>query len=115
MTNIVISSDSKYLSGIILEEISDHLPVFFLTGEVEIAKDPILYKKNFRDINEANLSDFKTRIQSINWMPRNELDVNIDYDNFRDKLSQIYNECFPLKEKIYNIYHNKYKPWLHAY
>ena len=28
-TNIVLSSDSKYLSDIILEEISDHLPVFF--------------------------------------------------------------------------------------
>ena len=28
LTNIVISSDSKHLSGIILEEILDHLPVF---------------------------------------------------------------------------------------
>ena len=36
--NIVISSVSKQISGIILEETSDHLPVFFLTGEVEITK-----------------------------------------------------------------------------
>ena len=91
---------------------SDHLPVFFLTGEVEITKDPIFYKKNFREITEANLSDFQNRIQSINWRATNELDVNIDYDNFHDKLFQIYNECFPFKEKIYKIYQNKYKPWL---
>ena len=67
LTNIVISSDSKHLSGVILEEISDHLPVFFLTGEVGITKDSIFYKKNFREINAANLSDFENRIQSINW------------------------------------------------
>ena len=59
LTNIVISSDSKRLSGIILEGISDPLPVFFLTAEVEITKDPIFYQKNFREINEATLSDFQ--------------------------------------------------------
>ena len=65
-TNIVISSDSKHLSGIILEEISDDLPVSFLTGEMEITKDPIFDKRNFREITEANISDFQNRIQSIN-------------------------------------------------
>ena len=89
-----------------------HLPVFFLTGEVEITKDPIFYKNNFREINEVNLSDFQNRIQSINWRATNELDVNIDYDNFHDKLSQICNYCFSFKEKICIIYQNKYKPWL---
>ena len=79
---------------------------------MEITKDPIFYKKNFREINEANLSDYLNRIQSINWRATNELDVTIDYDNFYDKFSQIYNECFPFKEKIYKIYQNKYKPWL---
>ena len=58
----------------------------------------MFYKKNVREINDANLSDFKNRIQSINWMPSNELNVNIDHDDFHDKLSQIYNECFPFKE-----------------
>ena len=71
---------------------------------MEITKDPIFYKKNFREINKANLSDFQNRIQSIIWIATNELDVNIDYDNFHDKLSQIYNECFPFKEYIYKIY-----------
>ena len=75
---------------------------------MEITKVPIFYKKNFREITEENLSDFKNRIQSINLKATNELDVNIDCD----KLSQIYNECFPFKEKIYKIYQNKYKPWL---
>ena len=111
LSNMVISCDSQHLSDIILE-ISDHLPVFFLTGEVKITKDPIFYKKNFREINEANLSDFQNRIESINWRAKNELGINLDYDNFHDKLSQIYNECFQFKEKIYNIYQNKYKPWL---
>ena len=75
LTNIIISSDSKHLSGITIEKISDHLPVSFLTGEMEITKDPIFYKKNFREINEANLSNFKNMIQSINWTPTNELVV----------------------------------------
>ena len=104
MTNIVISS------GIILEQISDHLPVFVLTGEVKITKDSIFYRKNLRKIMKYNFSDFKNRIQSINWRATNELDVNIDYDNFHDKLSEIYNDCLPFKEKISKIYLNKYKP-----
>ena len=45
LTNIVTSSDSKNLSGIILQEISNNLSVFFLTGEIEITKDPIFYKR----------------------------------------------------------------------
>ena len=42
LTNKSFRSDSKYHSGIILEDISDHLPVFFITGEVVFEKTTTL-------------------------------------------------------------------------
>ena len=47
---MVISSDSKHPSVIIVEEISDHLPGFFITGEVEITKEPIFYKRTLEKL-----------------------------------------------------------------
>ena len=70
-----------------------------------------LIKRN-RQINNANIDIFKTKVGETDWRPVNNPDVNVGYDLFHRNLSLIYEESFPVHEKIYKLFKNKYKPWL---
>ena len=41
-----------------------------------------------------------------------ESDINTSYDLFNNSLAQIYDESFPVREKIYKVNDNKYNPWI---
>ena len=60
-------------------------------------KNTTLYKKSLKQINDINLSAFDERVQASSWLPKNEPDVNIDYENLHNKLFNISNELFPVK------------------
>ena len=64
------------------------------------------------ETDDINFIAFNDKVKTTTWLLTNEPDVKIDYENFHNKLFNIYNQSFLLKEKTYNIYKNKFKPWL---
>ena len=55
---------------------------------------------------------FKTKINCVNWQADNESDASVLYDCFHNKLPCIYEESFPVQEKTYKVFKNKYKPMI---
>jgi hypothetical protein len=109
LTNNV--NDTQF-SGIILDDLSDHLQFCYVTGDIVVPTRIRHAIKNCRQINETNLIEFNESIKSISWDLSNEKDVNEAYEIFHNKFSNIYNHSFPLKEKKIKIYQNKHRPWL---
>jgi hypothetical protein len=106
--------DDNQLSGIILHDISDHLPVFLITSAIGgTAKTVTRYIiKNIREINETSLTGFADKLQSTAWQENESQDVNITYDIFNNRFCELYNETLPVVNKKIKIYCNKYKPWI---
>ena len=63
-------------------------------------------------MDDANFDLFKTKINCVNWQADNESDASVLYDCFHNKLACIYEESFPVQEKTYKVFKNKYKPWI---
>lgn len=109
-----ISED--FLNGIIVSEVSDHLPVFYILKEKQKNKFNTEYKTlKYRDINEINIVKFSEKLAEFNQsqdtgtLPE---DVNKCYDNFINPFKSLYNQYFPLVTKRIKIKRNNYKPWI---
>ena len=63
-------------------------------------------------MNDANFDLFKTKINCVHWQADNESDASVLYDCFHNKLACICEESFPVQEKTYRVFKNKYKPWI---
>jgi len=102
--------DDNQLSGIIIDDLSDHLPVFYINREniIKLKTTDYVYKI-MRQINEENLSNFSLKLQNTDWCIE-DFDVNTMYNAFNNTFSTAYNEIMPIKTKRIKLYHNKYKP-----
>lgn len=94
--------------GIILADITDHLPTFIM---VPVAKHDYDFKKiTFRDHSPRNKDSFKTKLKS-KYLTFPENNGNISIDQITDQLNSLYCECFPLKTKFIS-FKRLNKPWL---
>ncbi len=102
-------SDNYSRSGLLLSDISDHLPIFCITHEqIRASIDDIV----FRDKNIANVSKFRHCLSQVNWYDLSRFnDPHKGYESFLNKYRETYNNCFPLK-KIKRKKCNLRKPWL---
>lgn len=86
----IITADTIYV------DISDHLPVFML-----LEKKTVREKKKhhvYQDISSQNLTKFREITEKLTWESvYKEGDCNKAYETFLTELSNIYNDCFPLK------------------
>ena len=98
------------ISGLFLNDISYHLPIFslILYNNSTSDKDKYVF---FREKNAHNLSAFKDELGKINWAEMPGLnDPSWAYELFVGKYTTIYDKCFPLrkmKAKRFNLR----KPW----
>jgi hypothetical protein len=102
------NSDNHSLNGLLLSDISDHLPVFCISKNQVTDLDHDKYLV-FRDKNSNNVAKFCHCLNNINWY--NFYDPLLAYDSFFNKYCETYNNCFPLKR----VRKRKYaltKPWL---
>jgi hypothetical protein len=97
------------ISGILLSDISDHLPVFFIKfGKEKITETPFRTSRSF---NIKNKQTFTTKINEVDWSPILENnDTQSSYTLFHDKVTQIFNQSFPKTTKKVG-YLNRL-PWL---
>ena len=105
--NLPDTSDSN--SGILLWDISDHFPIFYIQYKLE----PHL-EDNYRigrSITEKNKNHFSETLLKLDWSSvTSDNDTQSAYTKFHDIITKSYNSSFPLKKTKIG-YINKL-PWL---
>ena len=101
---------NQSISGLFLNDISDHLPIFAVISGYEQIFHRNKNYFTFCSRNQQNL--IKSEIENVNWaeLPGYN-DPSLAYGNFLKKYTAIYNRCFPLK-KVKAKGYTLYKPWL---
>lgn len=106
-----------FKSGILLHDISDHLPVFIhiplpLSNVTHSESENRTFTKEFRVFSEHNKNKFTECLSIIDW---NDLLINRDVNNstqsFLDTLLTVFDNCFPLKSKEISEKRAK-NPWI---
>ena len=87
--NIFTTNLSNIHSGLIINDLSDHLPIF-LTFEYKHNNSTHIIYNTKRVVNDHNINVMKNKLKETNW---NEIlaseDVNDMYDTFTAKLKNI--------------------------
>ena len=109
-TNEVINNITP---GIIINDISDHLPVFAICKNNDnlnsISKKMIMKRK----INDETLIELQSKLESTDWSPvMNNTTRNVDecYDKFLEKFLNVYDYCCPYQRLSVKPVNPK-KPW----
>ena len=109
--NIFTNHYFESASGLLLTDISDHLPIFSIC-----LMDPSYKDRNetilVRDKCPNNKIRFKEQLMNNSWFQLEGInDPKTAYKTFFNKFSEIYNNCFPFK-KIRIRCGFRSKPWL---
>ncbi len=98
-------------NGIILNDLSDHLPQFAFSSTKTNSRK---YETNYtRDYNKLNLSKFQTSLSQVDWtsvvVQQNPNDA---IDAFAGEYQRHFEECFPLKSNKRNSVAKSKSPWI---
>jgi len=115
--NIFVDTlDEAYCAGLLISDISDHLPIFYIsTTQTSSAVKPKYIVKSVRDTKESNVSKFIDKMASTDWdqiCEPGSTDVNVSYNNFLNYFSSSYDECLPCRNVKIKIRRSGYKPWI---
>jgi hypothetical protein len=107
-------SPSKIESKIVITDITDHLPIFYIKYAETKAQG--YTKVNYRPLTDNNIAKFKDKIQNLDavlssYTTDSKYGAEDRTASYFEHLGKIYNECFPIKTKKI---HNKTlsKPWI---
>ena len=99
------------LNGIVLNDLSDHLPVFAYFSGKSLTRDG-KNKVFIRKITDESLRKFNENVSKTNWVSFLDEDPNMAYNNFIDEYSRVYNVCFHLKVIKGKLLKNCSSPWI---
>jgi hypothetical protein len=100
-------------SGILIDDLSDHLPIFQITKYENLISDTG-NKKVFkrRVVNDETIATFNANLCNFDWSPiLSNSDVNTCYDLFVKNFNYIFNKTCPMITTTVNTKH-KSKPWM---
>ena len=102
------------LKGIVISDISDHLPVFaYVSDDSFVHVHKRIGNRPVRNFSTANLNNFKTRLSQVDWTELlHDKDPNDSYNKFLSEYSRLYNLCFPLKPHKVKNCKRPYSPWI---
>ena len=109
-----LSKSEDNTSGIIIDDVSDHLPIFHLSRSnlVKQSNDKCTEIRYSRKENDSNVSKMLDVLCNYNWdVVLQEKDVNKAYNNFTEIYQNIYNKCCPLVQ-IKSKRKDSNKPWM---
>ena len=112
--NIFTNSKAYQTSGIVISDISDHLPIFIKTNLTIFRNQNAKSEIEIREYTSANVENFKKELNNVDWTSVcNQDDVNVSYSNFINKFNEQFDKCIPKKMKRINSKKNKPKlPWI---
>ena len=104
--------DNTINSGVIIADISDHLPIFCSKKHTNsLCMKEVSFCN--RLINDENILKFKKKLLEVDWNQIYDINyVNHCYDKFLSIFSTLYDECFPLIKKKVNSKVKLKKPWM---
>ena len=99
---------TKFKTGVIKSDISDHFPIFFVTDyniHIKKKREHFKFRPNLPHISVQKL---KYKLRTVIWGSiTNSSDTNTEYDNFIDIFHSFYDECLiKLKLQKFN------NPWI---
>jgi hypothetical protein len=104
-----ITNSQNTLSGLFVEDISDHFPIFCINVNSKIQSKSL--EVNLRNYSTRNLNNFVDLMQGVDWTSIYQTEKCQDaFTSFHSIFSNIYNKCFPIK-KTSSLYESR-KPWL---
>ena len=105
-------TNRKFEAGIFKTDISDHFPTFLLIRD--LPKENMNAKETIfrRDLTKRNLDILKEQCKNTNWENIiNSSDTNDAFNNFSDKIAELFEETCPFKEKRVKI-KELINPWM---
>ena len=109
----IFTSDlsSEIHSGLIINDVSDHLPIYQITEYAHCTNKKIVYNKR-RVVNETNLAVLINDLKETNWNTViHSENVNFMYDTFSEKLANSYNKNCPIMNEKKRKKRTD-KPWM---
>ena len=112
--NIFTNSMSKQTSGIIMTDLSDHLPIFSFTDLNVSCNTNLDNDVEIRQYTNQNIEYFKSELKSVDWEKLCILDdVDESYCNFITKFKELHDKYIPLKKKrIQSKKKTPNSPWI---
>ena len=112
--NIFTNLNSYQTSGIIVADVSDHLPVF-ISSDLKVCR-----MKNdqadteVRQLKDHNIKHFKSELSKVDWeIECTGDDLNDVYGNFINRFNYLYNKCCLTSTRKIKHQRNEIKsPWL---
>ena len=110
--NIFVNNlEEIYTSGILFTDLSDHLPIFQITGNIQ-KKRKINTEKKYRQINDKTINQLCQALEKETWLDVfNNADTQEAYNLFYSKFYEFYDNSIPLKVAKNDKYSRKI-PWL---
>ena len=101
-TNIL---GEHHISGIILDDLSDHLPIFFVSQDQQslINNGKKYITTVSRTINDSTITDLSQKLQDLDWSMLQDKDPDEAYNMFSDTFHHVYNEALPLQVKRFKV------------
>ena len=99
LDNIIIGGklQCNYTPYVIVEDMSDHYPCLVILHNVNLSKkDKVSITK--RNITDDSIDTIKRKLDSVDWMYLEDLDVNEAFESFHEKLTNTIDEVCPQKE-----------------
>lgn len=98
-------------SGLLLNDISDHLPVFAIySGAPRLAERNEMIERRLRTVD--NLNKFRNELSAQNWRKVYEAEeVDYAYDSFLQTFLMLYDRCCPIQQSRKRANRSD-KPWL---
>ena len=97
--NIYTNELKQCKSGVLINDISDHLPIFMILSNhyyLKRNKQHYLFK---RSITENNLIEFQNNLSAYNWNAVTQCrDVNLAYNRFIAVIKENFDQSCPLKK-----------------
>ena len=98
-------------SGILINDITDHLPVFMI-ADLDVTHSITNNYVMKRFFSYSSIDAFKNDLRSIDWYPvLSQVDPNCAYNAFYDTFEYLFDIYFPLKKVQLND-KKCHKPWL---
>ena len=112
--NIFTNSRHSQTSGIIMTDLSDHLPIFVFT-DLTVCKSVKCNDDIYvRQYTHANIESLKKELSSVDWkILCNSQNVNHSYSKFTEMFNTLLDKCVPLKKKSnQSRKQNPNSPWI---
>ena len=110
LDQIFLNRITSYNCGIILNDLTDHLPTFIKIPFRVNNSSTNLVRIHFRENNQNLRENFHEKLNNYDWSLIENSNVDLYTENFLINLNRLYCKCFPLKSKLVSA-HKLNNPW----